>query len=936
MKIKIPNKFEEKLSGDYSSYIENSISDFSAIYNHNKLEFFPEFTDHGIEHIEDVLMTASNLISDETYKFLSEKDIAVLIMSVILHDFGMHISSEGIKKIFSTEYDEFRISSFDTKTWKEEWVEFLYEAKRFNDEQLINIFGSSKVEIEDPDIDNLNDQSRKIFGEFIRRNHHRLAHEIAIGGFPTKIGVPNIKTASKLDKDIIDLCGLVARSHGMNLRDTFEYLEENYEQLWKNPYDIKVVFLMVNLRISDYIQIHSGRADDLLVKTKRFSSPFSMKEWKKHSSIKHISINTDDPERIYVTAKPENSIIFLELKKLFNDIQYEFDLSWAILGEVYGKDLDLSRLKIKFRRITSNLDNIKKFTQRVDYVPEKIKFDADSELLKLLIGPLYGEDPKYGIRELLQNSVDAVKERSFLDTNSEENISISIDNLESEDDRYYLKISDNGVGMSKDTIINFFFRAGASFRNSMLWKKKFIEQSEVKVEKTGRFGVGVLAVFLLGNEFELYTRNHLEVKGYTCKASLDTKQIELLKCDCEIGTTIKIILSDEINVLLNKAINALEIDKLDWFNWYLMETPKINYNFSNSKFKNIFNFNDKLISSDIDLPSKGWYKFENDNFKGIHWTIDIATRTYYDNYYYNNKKNTDLICNGFKIIRSYKLPDFPWKLPTVSVFDGNARMPLSLSRDYLLNDRLPFENELVENICNKIIDLLLKTEFYKKGEYWVPKDNFLHLIGNINLSNFILIRGDEFTLKLPFIFKKLKINVFYQIWLNKEIGDSFLFSNKNTFYQARSPKNDPNYFYKHLLESNYYKGQNLRHWFSINNGYNSSTDRSFQNNYILNDKILYMLEKNRLTKTFKESHKNQLFNNKWSIVGNKKDFKKHSDRTNSRIIENNLMANDYFFVKENYIDSQNLKIFERLKDFWIKRFGDDNFMIPIKMEYRKK
>jgi molecular chaperone HtpG len=784
MKIKIPKKFNKKLSGDYSSYIQNSISDFSAIYNDNKLEFFPEFTDHGIEHIEDVLITASNLISDETYEFLTEKDIAVLIMSVILHDFGMHISSEGIKKIFSTEYDEFRIASFDTKTWKEEWEEFLYEAKRFNDEQLINIFGTSKIEIEDPDINNLNDQSRKIYGEFIRRNHHRLAHEIAIGGFPTKIGTQNIKTTSKLDNEIIDLCGLVARSHGMNLRDTFEYLEENYDQLWKNPYDIKVVFLMINLRISDYIQIQSGRADDVLVKTKRFSSPFSKKEWKKHSSIKHISINTDDPERIYVTAKPENSVIFLELKKLFNDIQYEFDLSWAILGEVYGKDANLSRLKIKFRRITSNLDNIKKFTQKVNYVPEKIKFDADSELLKLLIGPLYGEDPKYGIRELLQNSVDAVKERAFIDSNSKENITISINNIEAEENKYYLKISDNGIGMSKDTIINFFFRAGASFRNSMLWKKKFIEKSEVKVEKTGRFGVGVLAAFLLGNEFELFTRNHLENKGYTCKASLETEQIELLKCDCEIGTSIKVILSDNINELFNNLINGLVNDgdryyekkvKLDWFNWYLMETPKIEFNFSDIKLKQIFNFNKKLISSDIQLPSKGWYNFKTNDFKGIHWTINVANRRH--DYFNKNNNKTDLICNGFKINRAYILPNFPWKLPMVSVFDGNARMPLSLSRDYLLNDRLPFESELIENVCNKIIDLLLKTEFYKKGKYWIVKDNILHLEGgNINLRDYIVIKEDEFTLKLPFIFKELKVNVFYQLWLKNEISNnSFLF-----------------------------------------------------------------------------------------------------------------------------------------------------------------
>ena len=411
MKIKIPQIFEDKLSSDYRSYIDNLISSYSTIIQDNKLEFFGEFTDHGIEHIEDVLNTASSLIDDKTLSLLNNKDITVLVASVILHDVGMHISNEGLKNILDKDFDKYKIDYFDKKTWTEEWQDFMYEAKRFNDEQLNNIFGDSKIEIEEPDFNNLDNNSRKLCGEFIRRHHPRLAHEIAFSGFPSKKGLDNIIPTAHIESEIIDLCGLVARSHGINLRDSFDYLKAKHFVAWKTPYDIKAIFLMVVLRISDYIQIHSDRANPILVKTKRFSSPISKKEWEKHNAIKYIIIRADDPERIYVTAKPENSLIFLELKALFNDIQHEFDISWAILGEVYGKDEDLKNLKIKYRRLTSNIDDVKRFEKTVDFIPEKIRFDADPELLKLLIGPLYGEDPKYGIRELLQNSVDAVKER---------------------------------------------------------------------------------------------------------------------------------------------------------------------------------------------------------------------------------------------------------------------------------------------------------------------------------------------------------------------------------------------------------------------------------------------------------------------------------------------------------------------------------------------
>jgi len=543
MKIRIPKEFEEKLEGDYRSYIDNMISKYSSIIQENKLEFFGEYTEHGIEHIEDVLNTSCSLFDEHTFKLLNTKDITILIISVILHDVGMHLSSEGFKKILSNEFDDYRVAYFDENTWAEEWQIFLHEAKRFNDEQLENIFGSSDIEIIEPDFDNLDDISRKLCGEFLRRHHARLAHEIVFSGFPAKIGEQNIIPTTNIDEEIIDLCGLVARSHGMNLRKSFDYLKNKHFDAWKAPYDIKCIFLMVVLRISDYIQIHAERADPVIVRTKRFSSPTSIKEWEKYEAIRHINIKTDDPERIYVTAKPKNSLIYLELKKLFDDVQYEFDLSWAILGEVYGKDDDFKNLKIRFRRITSNLDDTKKFVNTVDYVPERIRFDADPELLKLLIGPLYGEDPKYGVRELLQNSVDAVKERQYIDENQSSKINVTLKNDLKNDSTYYLVIEDNGIGMSKDTIINFFFRAGASFRNSMIWKKSFVEDRDVKIEKTGRFGVGVLAAFLLGDEFEMYTKYYKSDKGYYCKASLSSKQVELTKTECDIGTSLKIKLN---------------------------------------------------------------------------------------------------------------------------------------------------------------------------------------------------------------------------------------------------------------------------------------------------------------------------------------------------------------------------------------------------------
>ena len=51
---------------------------------------------------------------------------------------------------------------------------------------------------------------------------------------------------------------------------------------------------------------------------------------------------------------------------------------------------------------------IRSNSSEVQYLPVKAAFrGSDADLLKLLIEPLYGNRPEIGLRELIQNAVDA-------------------------------------------------------------------------------------------------------------------------------------------------------------------------------------------------------------------------------------------------------------------------------------------------------------------------------------------------------------------------------------------------------------------------------------------------------------------------------------------------------------------------------------------------
>ncbi len=950
MSIKIPEKFENILKGEYRAFVDIAIARFKDIFINNKLDFFQDYTDHGIKHIEEVLETAANIIDESTFSYLNEKDISVLIVSVLLHDVGMHISKEGLKSIFHSDYDIWRVGRFDDKTWNEEWVNYYQEAKRFNDEQLINIFGSSTQNITEPSLDNLDDYDKRLYGEFLRRFHHRLAHEIALGGFPTKTGSENINIHSgDIDNDIIDLAGLVARSHGIPIRQAIDYLEAKFQDAWRAPYNIKVVFLMVVLRIADYIQIHSERASKIILKSKRFDSPLSKQEWEKHGAIKDINIRTADPERIFVIAKPESSVIYLELKKLFKDIQSEFDLSWAVLGEAYGKDDELKNLKIKYRRIRSVLDDNLEFNKTINYIPEKVFFNADPALLKLLIGPLYGEDPKYGIRELLQNSIDAIKECEYLNARIGK-VTFKLQAIKKDKPRYEIIISDTGIGMTKDTIINYFFKAGASFRKSMSWKKNFIDDDEVKIQKTGRFGVGVLAAFLLGDEFELWTKyDSKDSQGYYCTASLAMSQVELKKKECDTGTTIKILLKESVNNIINEKIKQIDeynkrergyykpkIFLLNWFTWYIMDKPKIEF-FIEPDIIKAFEFIKPhlLISSLPETPSKNWRCFSTKEYKSIHWVLDLneAKLSSYDQEAKKLNYHNKLACNGFNINKSYRIRDksYNWIEPKISVFDNNANFPLSLNRDYIQEDSLPFEEELLENICFEIIAALLKTEFIQIGPYYVAKPNILTFLGGINLSEYIIVLNDEFTLLNASLFSLLKLTSFNQFWFrqHKSVDETNIFS-KKIAYQASTINTDPIVFYRPVLEAPFYYANRFTNWFNLSasDSNNKSLRKdTFSRTYISTSKLEYLLDGKRLNKSFRDSITYNKVNKTWAEILSSK-----SNHPKTNIDIKNINSILYPLIIERYTQA----IFDK-NDFFIRaweNYLNKEWTFPIDLKKR--
>ncbi len=353
---------------------------------------------------------------------MTPEDGVVLATSAMLHDAAMALTGDGLLGLLSTDLIS-ETTCVDQITWENLFEEFYAEARRWDDRLLNRIMGDQKMPPHTAELTkdvvhiqrriNPEDWSvryRKFLGEFVRRYHGRIAHEIALCGFPGSDRRPF--RLREVAPHLADLAGFVARSHSMSLRSTYGYLDTKYDGhiFCRNTHPL---YLMVLLRIADYIQLDAKRVNASWQGVQRLRSPVSQAEYDAHIAIQEIRSDDNDPKSLFVAATPESAATFIKIRTLLKGLQAELDASWAVLSEAFGRRVEMSDFEIGIHRITSNLDDEKQFMDRhsPSYFPIYAVFDTvGAPLLKLLIRPLYGNRPEVGIRELMQNSLDAVRE----------------------------------------------------------------------------------------------------------------------------------------------------------------------------------------------------------------------------------------------------------------------------------------------------------------------------------------------------------------------------------------------------------------------------------------------------------------------------------------------------------------------------------------------
>ena len=118
---------------------------------------------------------------------------------------------------------------------------------------------------------------------------------------------------------------------------------------------------------------------------------------------------------------------------------------------------------------------------------------------------LYGNEPTVPLRELLQNASDAIQARRKYQNRPSDWGLIQV-SLQSEGEKTWLVVEDNGIGMSEQVLTGPLLDFGTSFWRSSLAMEEFPGLMASGLQAIGRFGIGFFSIFMLGSAVRVYSR----------------------------------------------------------------------------------------------------------------------------------------------------------------------------------------------------------------------------------------------------------------------------------------------------------------------------------------------------------------------------------------------------------------------------------------------
>jgi hypothetical protein len=513
------------------SNIFNTIKDQIIKILPNIGNTFPHYSRHDFSHIQSILDNIERILGDDRINKLSIGDVWLILVTVYLHDTGMLVSYQEEKEAWGSE----------------SFKKFLNSCENNNDKDL----HQAAKAIRDKN-GNINPLLLKYYvtqltAEFFRKNHAARSGNIAAGKSPVSKFI-SVEIPENLQNIWIRV-GKIVESHGLGFDTllTAEFDRKNFPIPACGDYHPR--FVAVLLRLGDLCDVQRGRFNEERISQFGLLPVKSAQHYYKHktmddplidhekitmkANINFEEIKKDIPSEQYTTETEKEDFcaqIVHQHVNWFSMISTDLENFYRYKDSIFPPASDIRKDIPKF------VPNINLNAEELQLTLEDLRFNFSREkAYELIEGYSLYDDPLTFVRELIQNSLDALKMKLWQDIKTEDSwvskliqpekikdtsalMPFDFTNLQELFAHYRIKISveydreqkrakiifdDNGIGISREDFKNKIIQTGASWQGDKY--QKHLEAMPAWLRPTGSFGIGLHSVFAVADRFRIET-----------------------------------------------------------------------------------------------------------------------------------------------------------------------------------------------------------------------------------------------------------------------------------------------------------------------------------------------------------------------------------------------------------------------------------------------
>jgi hypothetical protein len=470
---------------------------------------FPEYTPHDEQyHLKRLFHVADAVLSRNLLEAMNSAELFVLAVALYGHDWGMAVS-ESEKEYIITGKPAEGVRAEDLWILSDEQQRF---AKFIREQRLSTDVSGHVKEI-----------PIEMWREYVRQTHAFRSGERVRRFF------------EPIDQGIADASSRICIGHWLNFEDLEDYrlYPPDFSVLGET---VNLRALTVYLRLIDLLDLADDRTPYVIWKFVAPRDPHSRMEWARHRALRPVTCPPYQAGRIIrVDGSTDDHEVYAALE----------DLRIWCGEQLRGCNDVLARMNDPRHKL--DLYHIDWCIAARGFSPVSIQFEFDRErMFEILSDEIYQGDPYVFLRELLQNSIDAIRmrrevlQRKGIDPGSLGVIRVTVEHRTGGD--AIVTWQDDGIGMDEYVVRNYLAVAGKSYYTS-----SDFEREGLKMDPISRFGVGILSCFMAADRIQIETFKdpYLPTRGDAIRITVPAMRrqfrIETLPQEgAQVGTTLRV------------------------------------------------------------------------------------------------------------------------------------------------------------------------------------------------------------------------------------------------------------------------------------------------------------------------------------------------------------------------------------------------------------